>query len=128
MPLRSKDKRNFIDSLKDCIHGLEFVITNEDNFKREILFGIIALILSYILKISTIEFMIVIIVIALVLICEIFNTAIEKTVDLCTKEYNETAKIAKDVSAFAVLTMSIFSVVIGIIIFGSKILTLIGGK
>lgn len=128
MPLRSKDKRNFLDSLKDCIHGLQFVIVNEDNFKREIIFGILAVILSYILKISTTEFMIVIIVIALVLICEIFNTAIEKTVDLFTKEYNETAKIAKDVSAFAVLTMSMFSVVIGIIIFGSKILTLIGGK
>ena len=34
----------------DCINGLEFVITNEENFRREIIIGIITLILSYILK------------------------------------------------------------------------------
>lgn len=128
MPLRSKDKRSFKSSLKDCISGLEFIIVNEDNFKREIVLGIIALILCFILKVSRIEFAIIIIVIALVLVSEVFNTAIEKTVDLYTKEYNETAKIAKDVSAFAVLLVSLFSLVVGIIIFGSRILTLIGGR
>lgn len=128
MPLRSKDKRSFKRSLKDCLNGLEFIIVNEDNFKREILLGVIALVLSFILKVSKIEFIAIIIVIALVLVSEVFNTAIEKTVDLYTKEYNETAKIAKDVSAFAVLLVSLFSLAVGIIIFGSRILTLIGGK
>lgn len=127
MPTRLKDKRNFLTSFKDCIHGLEFVITNEDNFKREIILGVIALILCYFLKVSQLEFIIVLILIALVLISEVINTAIEKTVDLYTKEYNKTAKIAKDVSAFSVLLISFFSAVIGIIIFGSKIITLIGG-
>lgn len=128
MSLRSKSKRRFINSLKDCFHGLEFVIVNEDNFKREIIMGVIALILCFFLKVSIIEFIIVLIVIALVLVSEIINTAIEKTVDLCTSHYNETAKIAKDVSAFAVITMCFFAVIIGIIIFVPKILTLLGGK
>ena len=128
MPLRSKDKRSFKRSLKDCLKGLEYVIVNEDNFKREIILGILALILCYVLKVSTIEFIIILIIIALVLVSEVLNTAIEKTVDLYTKEYNETARIAKDVSAFAVLTMCFFALIVGIIICGSKILTLIGGK
>lgn len=127
MRSRSKDKRNFITSFKDCIHGLEFVIVNEDNFKREIILGIIALILSFILKVSIIEFIIILFVIALVLICEVINTSIEKTVDLCTKEYNETAKVAKDVSAFSVLLTCFFAVVIGIVIFVPKIINLLGG-
>ena len=117
MPTRSKDKRSFLTSFMDCINGLEFVITNEENFRREIIIGIITLILSYI----------VLIMIALVLTSEVINTAIEKTVDLYTNKYNETAKIAKDVSAFAVLLMSIFALIIGIIIFGSKIINIIGG-
>ena len=71
MPLRSKDKRSFKRSLKDCLKGLEYVIVNEDNFKREILLGIIALVLSYLLKIDKIEFIIIIIVIGLVLVSEI---------------------------------------------------------
>ena len=124
MPTRSKDKRNFLTSFMDCINGLEFVITNEENFRREIIIGIITLILSYILKISQTEYIIVLIMIALVLTSEVINTAIEKTVDLYTNKYNETAK---DVSAFAVLLMSIFALIIGIIIFGSKIINIIGG-
>lgn len=125
--MEKKKKRTFIDSVRDCLNGCTFVMLGEDNFKREIGLAILALILSYVLDISRIEFIIVIIVIALVIVCEIFNTAIEKTVDLCTREYNELAKIAKDVSAFAVLTMCTFALVVGIVIFVPKIIILIGG-
>ena len=83
--------------------------------------------MCFILKVSKLEFIIVLVVIALVLISEVINTAIEKTVDLYTTKYNETAKIAKDVSAFSVLLTSIFALVIGLLIFGEKIITLIGG-
>lgn len=126
--MQRKKKRTFIDSVKDCINGLSFIMISEHNFKREVILAIITLITSYILKVNTIEFIIILLGIALVIVSEIFNTAIEKTVDLCTKEYNEIARIAKDVSAFAVLTMCIFAFVIGIIIFVPKIIILTGGK
>ena len=119
-------KRTFIDSFKDCMNGLNYIMLREHNFKREIVLGILALILSYALKISKIEFIIFIIMIALVIVSEIFNTAIEKVVDLYTMKYNEIAKIAKDVSAFAVLTMCLFTSIVGIIIFVPKILELVG--
>lgn len=128
MPLKSKDKRSFIDSVRDCFHGLEFILTNEDNFKREVVIAILVLIFSFILKISKIEFIIIIITIALVLFAEIINTAIEEVVDLCTKDYRKEAKYAKDAAAAGVLLMSFFSVIVGILIFGSKIIMLIGGK
>ena len=122
----SKNKRTFIDSVKDCINGLSFIMISEHNFQREIVLGILALIASYVLKISKIEFIIVLIAIALVMVSEIFNTAIEKVVDLYTKQYNEIARIAKDVSAFGVLTSCTFALIIGIIIFVPKIIELIG--
>ena len=124
--MKRNKKRTFIDSLKDCLNGLNFIMISEHNFKREIILGIIALITSYFLKISKIEYIIILLVIALVIVSEIFNTAIEKVVDLYTKEYNEIAKIAKDVSAFAVLTMCMFALITGIIIFVPKIIVLIG--
>ena len=65
---REKKKRTFSSSVKDCLNGFKFININEDNFKREIFLGIIALLLSYILKVSKIEFIIVIIMIALVFI------------------------------------------------------------
>ena len=127
MSLKSKDKRTFKGSVKNCLDGISYVTKNEKNFKREIALGIIALILSYILKIDKIEFIIVLTMICLVLTTEIINTAIERAVDLVTKEYHELARIAKDVSAGSVLVTSIFSLIIGIIIFIPKIISLQGG-
>lgn len=127
MSLKSKDKRTFKGSVKNCLDGIGYVTKSEKNFKREIALGIIALILSYILKIDKIEFIIVLTMICLVLTTEIINTAIERAVDLVTKEYHELAKIAKDVSAGSVLVTSIFSLIIGIIIFIPKIIILLGG-
>lgn len=127
MNLKSKDKRTFKSSVKNCLDGISYVTKSEKNFKREIALGIIALILSYILKIDKIEFIIVLTMICLVLTTEIINTAIERAVDLVTKEYHELARIAKDVSAGSVLVTSIFALIIGIIIFIPKIITLLGG-
>lgn len=127
MSLKSKDKRTFKGSVKNCLDGISYVTKSEKNFKREIALGIIALILSYILKIDKIEFIIVLTMICLVLTTEIINTAIERTVDLVTKEYHELARIAKDVSAGSVLVTSTFALIIGIIIFMPKIITLLGG-
>lgn len=127
MSLKSKGKRTFKGSVKNCLDGISYVTKSEKNFKREIAFGIIALILSYILKIDKIEFIIILTMICLVLTAEIINTAIERTVDLVTKEYHELARIAKDVSAGSVLVTSTFALIIGIIIFMPKIITLLGG-
>lgn len=127
MSLKSKSKRTFKGSVKNCLDGISYVTKNEKNFKREIALGIIALILSYILKIDKIEFIIVLTMICLVLTTEIINTAIERAVDLVTKEYHELARIAKDVSAGSVLVTSTFALIIGIIIFMPKIITLLGG-
>lgn len=127
MSLKSKGKRTFKGSVKNCLDGISYVTKSEKNFKREIALGIIALILSYILKIDKIEFIIILTMICLVLTAEIINTAIERTVDLVTKEYHELARIAKDVSAGSVLVTSTFALIIGIIIFMPKIITLLGG-
>ena len=120
-----KKKRTFIDSVKNCLDGINYTITHENNFKREMILGIIAVILSAGLKISILEWVIVLLLINFVLVCELINTALEKAVDLYTKEFNQTAKIVKDVASATVLVMSIFSAIIGAIIFIPKILVLI---
>ncbi len=118
-------KRTFLDSVKNCLDGISYTISHENNFKREIIIGILAIILSVILKVSILEWIVVILLICFVLVFELINTAIEKTVDLYTKEYNETAKIVKDVAGASVLVMCMFSAVIGVIIFLPKIINLL---
>lgn len=124
---RTKSKRKFSSSVKNCINGFKFININEDNFKREIFLGIIVLILSYVFRVNKIEFIIIIIMIGLVLACETINTAVERLVDLVSPGYNKIAGEVKDIMAFAVLLMCIISLVIGAIIFIPKIISLQGG-
>lgn len=125
MESKGKKKRTFLDSVKNCLEGINYTLSHENNFKREMILGILVVIASVILKISIIEWVIVILLINFVLVCELINTALEKTVDLYTKEYNETAKIVKDVAGASVFVMSIFSAVIGIVIFLPKVIDFI---
>ena len=61
----------------------------------------------------------------LVLLAEMVNTAIEATVDLCTSEYHPKAKIAKDVAAGSVVISVLNAVVLGIFLFGDKVVLFI---
>lgn len=117
--------KNFFQSLKNALNGVKFVWQYGNNIKIQVVFGILATILGIILKISKIEFAILVLTIFVVLICEVFNTAIEKLVDLYTLEYNEIAKIIKDVAAGAVTLSAIMSIIIGIILFLPKIINYI---
>ena len=117
--------KNFLSSVKCTLEGIFYAICHERNFKIQLAFAIIAIICGIITSISYVEWCIVVIVIFMVLSAELFNTAIETAIDLYTQEYNELAKVAKDVSSGAVLLTSICSAIIGIIIFLPKIINLI---
>lgn len=124
--MESKNKkRTWLDSVKNCLDGINYTIKKEPNFLREIIIGIIVIICGFALKINIIEWTTIILLIGLVLTFELINTALEKTVDLYTKEYNEIGKVIKDAAGGAVLLMSIISAIIGIIIFLPKIINLI---
>ena len=125
--LKKQGKSSFNENLGHALDGIEYTINHERNFKIELFFAIVVTIMSFILKVSIIEWGILVLVISMVLALEMINTAIERCVDLVTKEYKELAKNAKDIAAGAVLVMSMFSVVIGIIIFLPKIINLLGG-
>lgn len=125
--LKKQGRSSFAESVGHALDGLEYTINHERNFEIELAFAMLVTILSFILKVSLIEWTILVLVISMVLALEMINTAIERCVDLVTKDYKELAKLAKDIAAGAVLITSMFSVVIGIIIFLPKIINLLGG-
>lgn len=125
--LKRQGKSNFIESVGHAMDGIEYTTSHERNFRVELMIAILVTIASYFFKVSLIEWAILILTIGVVLALELINTAIERTVDLVTKDYLELARIAKDVAAGAVLIMSILSIVIGMVIFLPKIIERIGG-
>ncbi len=117
--------KNFWESFKYSINGVKYVFTTQRNIIIQLIFGILAVILGFVFKISLFEWLILSITIFLVLFAEFMNTAIETTVDLITEEYNEKAKIIKDVAAGAVLITAVNSIIVGLIIFLERIIKLI---
>ena len=113
-----------IKSFKYAIEGIITSFKQEKNMKIHILIMICVIIAGILLKIEKIEWIICIILFGIVLSAELFNTAIEQAVDLAMPEKNEKAKIAKDVSAGAVLITAITAATIGLIIFIPKIIAL----
>jgi diacylglycerol kinase len=69
-------------------------------------------------RIAPLEWAVLVLVMAAVTAAEIANTALEALVDLLEPDHHETARIAKDASAGAVLVVSVASAVIGCIILG----------
>lgn len=67
-------------------------------------------------KLEKVDWAILVIASGTVLAGEVINTAIENTVNLVSKEYNEYAKRAKDAAAGAVLISAVFAVITGFII------------
>ncbi len=123
--LKLQGKTSFSESVGHAIDGIEYTANHERNFKIEIIFAILVSIMGFLLKVSVVEWCILVLTISMVLALELINTAIERSIDLVTKDYKELAKIAKDTAAGAVFVMSMFSVIIGILIFLPKLLLLI---
>lgn len=111
-----------IKSFGFAFSGIYELVKSEPNAQIHLLATIAAVSLGFILKISTTEWYVVLIVIALVWAAEAFNTVIEKLVDHLFPEYHETARITKDIAAGAVLICAIIALVCGLIIFLPKLI------
>lgn len=109
--------KKFLKSFVYAFNGIFTSIKNERNIKIHIVIMILVIIFGIILKISKTEWLICIILFGLVISMELINSAIEKVVDLVTKEKNEQAKIIKDTAAGAVLVTAIAAAIIGFLIF-----------
>ena len=106
--LKKKTFKRFMHSFSYAYQGMKY-----------------AMILGILLHINYVEALVVTLLIGTILSLEMINCSIEATVDLVTKEKKELAKIAKDCASGAVFLMSLFSVIIGIMIYVPKILEFI---
>ena len=117
-----KTSSNVLKSFKYAFSGISYVLKTSRNFKIQLIFAVISLMIGFLLQISQSNYVILISTIMSVLILEILNTSIESIVDLVVKkEFSSLAKISKDTSAGAVLLASINSVIIAVYIFVPKI-------
>ena len=113
--------KKLINSFKYAIEGFISSFKTERNMKIHTIATILVIALGIYLKLTVMEWCIITVAISLVIGAELFNTALETIVDMVSPEKNPKAKLAKDISAAAVLALSIGAAIVGGLIFIPKI-------
>lgn len=110
--------KNFhILSFKYAFEGIFAALKEEPNIKFHLTATLLVIVIGFLLKISRTDWMLIILLIGLVISVELTNTAIEAVVDSFTEQEHPQAKLAKDISAGAVLVAAVAAAIAGTIIF-----------
>lgn len=117
--------QRLLRSFSYAAQGIRYVLKTQPNMRIHVTIGSLAVIAGFFFHITVPEWLAMVIVIGFVMILEVVNTAVETLVDLYTDEFNQLAKISKDTAAGAVMLMAIVSVVVGLIIFLPRVISLI---
>lgn len=128
MDLQENNSKNrwknqeLIASLEFAVKGLLTAFREERNMKKHLASAILVVLAGLIFQVSVTEWLFLLLSISLVIAFEIVNSAIENVVDLASDyHFSMLAKNAKDMAAGAVLFVSGFALLTGMIIFLPKI-------
>ena len=111
--------QGFNNTFKNARKGFRLVLKSEKNIRVHVVIAFLVMIFAYLLDFSALEFCIALFAIALVIVSEMLNTAIEFTLDsIYHNRYSRMVGMAKDISAGAVMFASFVAAIIGIVLFG----------
>ena len=110
-----------LSSFRFAIDGIRTFFLEEPNARVHLLITVVVFIMAGSMRVSSTELILLIIVMGMVWIAEIFNTAIERIMDFISPEQNSKVGAIKDLSAAAVLVAAIIAAATGLIVFIPKI-------
>ena len=117
--------QGFNNTFKNARKGFRLVLKSEINIRIHVFVAFLVILSAFLLKFSVIEFCLLFFAIAIVIVSEMLNTAIEFALDsIYHNRYSKMVGMAKDISAGAVMFATLISVVVGILLFGKHLLCL----
>ena len=117
--------KRIINATSYSLSGFKAAFFNEAAFRQITFLNVVLIPSSFLLDVSRVEQALMIAVCLLALIVELFNSAIEAVVDRISLEKHALSKNAKDMAAGAVLFISLYAVIVGLLILKTKIWALI---
>lgn len=114
-------KGSFIDAWINAFNGIIYAVTTQRNIKQQLVIAVIVMLISLLFNLSRAEFLCLMFTVILIILAEMFNTAIETVVDLYTDLYHPKAKIAKDVAAGGVVITAVNAIIVAYFLFFDKI-------
>ncbi len=112
-------------AFKYAWEGVLFLFRNEPNARIHLALTIVAVALALWLGFSTVEWVILTVVIGVVFAAEAMNTAIEALTDLVSPDYHPRAKAAKDVAAAAVSITAVMAVIVALFLYLPRLMALL---
>jgi len=112
-------------SIKSAFNGLRIAIKEEQTFQVQIIVGLVVLILMFLLPLNGIERIVLVLFITLVLGMELINSQIERILDFSHLGFHPKIKRIKDLSASAVLVVSLGAALGGLLILGPALLEIL---
>jgi diacylglycerol kinase (ATP) len=112
---------NLPKAFKHAFAGLWHVLRTQRNAWIHSLATAAVIVMAFWMRVDRREWALLLLAIGLVWIAELFNTALEATIDLTKPEPHPLARTGKDIAAAAVLIAAVFAVIIGILILGPPI-------
>lgn len=105
-----------IEAFRVATRGLVYTFRTQRHMRFHLYVVLIVMVLGVFLGLRLRELLVLLFTVSLVLVAEMFNSAIEATVDLVRPGYDPMAKFAKDIAAGAVLITTIIALVVGALI------------
>ena len=115
-----------LHSFRYAFSGLWYALRTQRNARIHLSATVAVTAIGLWLRLKALEWAALTLTIALVFFAEMLNTVVEVVIDMITAEYHPLAKVAKDVSAGAVLMTAIAAVVVGLFILGPPLLIRLG--
>jgi diacylglycerol kinase (ATP) len=106
-----------VESFRHAFRGLGLVLARERNARIHLAAAVLALAAAVLLGLTRAEVALVVVTIALVLLAEVVNTALERLLDLLHPDQSEQVRAIKDMSAGAVLITAIGAVTVAALLF-----------
>lgn len=119
------EPRKWIRNFRYAYEGIQYALSSQRHMKFHFTVSVFVLLFAMLLRLSKLDILFILASITLVIVMEMINTAVEKTVDLAMPDRHPLAKIAKDVAAGAVLVTAVFAVAVGAIVFYEPVDTLL---
>ena len=109
--------KKFFNSIKYALRGLKFTFQHEQNFRIQIIAGTVVLCAMLYFQVRRAEMIVLLLIVMLVLLLELLNSALERFADLLKPRLLVHVETVKNIMAAMVLLASVFSLIIGAIIF-----------
>jgi diacylglycerol kinase (ATP) len=106
-----------IDSFRHALNGVLLSFKTQRHLRIHFVLAVLVLLAGFIWRLSRTELVVLVCVISLVIMAELFNTAVETVVDMITTDYHPLARVAKDVAAGAVLVAAVNALLVGVLLF-----------